>query len=389
MPASKSWSLVFQGNVLSEKSPIGPVFGGDESAIPSVILRFEFPPGSADPAIPLFKGSLQDAVARAGTDGVPPFFTALLNRVALKKDLEGIYRKSGLQTNIDTIVEFIDHNTDTKALVSLLETQAGHDVACVVKQYIRTLAPSIIPIQFSGHFKESLIVPNVRHSLQLLKVLVTCIPTPHYQLLKEFSAHIEIIVAADNQMNIPNIALVLGGNFFRTVGQGVEVVNEMTLYHNLAGHIFEHWRYIFLNEPLVLNDRYVITKRDVTLPKCVVPTGHRMKFIDKVSETEVKLEYSGLGTTVAAADVQFVDDDASPPAFWEVVGDGTNEFLTAQILEPVDVTPASADALISAVRNDLLAVSAAEKEIGELPAIKDPAKRAEAAKVLLSRLAQV
>jgi hypothetical protein len=220
-------------------------------------------------------------------------------------------------------------------------------------------------------------------------VLVTCIPTPHYPLLKEFAAHIEIIVAADNQMNIPNIALVLGGNFFRTTGQGTEVVNEMTLYHNLAGLIFEHWRYIFLNEPLVLNDRYVITKRDVTLPKCVVPTGHRMKCIQNVSDTEVKLEYSGLGTTVAAADVQFVDDDASPPAFWEVVPDDTSDVNTTQILEPADVTPATADALIAAVRNDISAISAAEKEIGKLMAIQDPGERTAAAKKLLLLLAHV
>jgi hypothetical protein len=391
LPQSKSWSFVFQSNVLSPDIPISTIFNPDESVVPVVLLRLEYPVPSVDAATPIFKGSLADAVAKSKSPGVPYFFTALLNRVAVKKELEGIYRKSGLQTNIDAIVDFIDHNTDNSAISGFLEAQAGHDVACVVKQYIRTMSPAIIPIEFSPDFKEVLTVPNVRHSLQLLKVLVTCLPTFHYQLLKEFSEHTEVIVAAENQMNISNIALVLGGNFFRAVGTPLEVVNETTLFQNLAGLIFQHWRFIFLNEPLNLTDRYVITKRDVTLPKCVVPTGHRMKFIDNVNDTEVKLEYSGLATTVAAADVEFVDDDASPPTFWKVIENPaasprTDFFI--KTLEPNEVPVVQAGPLKAALEADIDELKTIETSLKEFPSTDDSPEKTAAIRQVLRRLGQ-
>jgi hypothetical protein len=306
----------------------------------------------------------------------------------LKKDLEGIYRKSGLQTNIDAIIEFIDHNTDSAALTSYMETQAGHDVACVVKQYIRTLNPAIIPIEFSADFKEIFTIPNMRHSLQLLKVLVTCLPTIHYQLLKEFSAHTEIIVAADNQMTVSNLALVLGGNFFRAIADPAEVVTETSLFQNLASLIFQHWRFIFLNEPLNLTDRYVITTRDVTLPKCVVPAGYRMRFIENVSETEVKLEYSGLATTVATAEVSFVDDEDSQPTFWQVVTEGKGDAFSAKTLEPSEVLPATSGSFKAGVDADLHELKLIEKRLKELRGADDSPEKTAALREALVRLGQ-
>jgi hypothetical protein len=388
LPQSKNWSFVHLGAVVPENAPMSEVFNPDGPGIPSVIMRLEFAPGSADPSAPLFKGSLQNAVARAGTDGVPEWFMALLNRVLAKKELEGIYRKSGLQTSIDAIIEFITNTKDGSAVAAFVENQAGHDVACVVKQYIRSLTPSVVPVEFSNDFKEVLTVANVRHSIQLLKILVTCLPTAHYELLKAFCVHAEEIIRAENQMGLSNIALVLGGNFFRTVEQGAAVINETTLFQNLASLIFQHWRFIFLNEPLVVNDRYVITKRDVPLPKCVVPAGHRMKFIDNISETEVKLEYSGLPTTLALEDVEFVDDDDQPPVFWKIIGEAQNETWFAQLLEPGEVPEKSLDKLKAAVRADQRLVDAAETEIKGLEAIADAEEKATTVKRLLQVLAQ-
>jgi hypothetical protein len=163
------------------------------------------------------------AVSRTRSRKVPFFAEAIMDRVAQRRDTEGIYRKSGLQTNIDLIQEHIERTVDLQTLTTFLDTQAPHDLACAMKLYIRTLAVPIVP-EITAEFKETLAMLNLRHSLQYLKVLVTVLPTPHYALLRAICEHLEVVVGGNNQMNYVNLALVLGSKFSEHCPRDISVM---------------------------------------------------------------------------------------------------------------------------------------------------------------------
>jgi hypothetical protein len=275
LPRTGDWSLVYRGVVLVDSEPVSIVFQ-DATSLPTVFLRREFPaPEKCD--IPIFGGTIARALARTRSRGVPDFAAAIMERVEQRRDTEGIYRKSGLQRNIDSIQEHVERTVDQQAIAAFLDTQGAHDLACTLKLFIRTLAIPVVPTEMVAEFKGTLAIPDLGHSLQYLKVLVTCLPTPHYALLRALCEHLEVVVGGNNQMNYGNLALVLGGNFFRATG---DVVSDTGIFQNIAQHIFQHWRFIFLSEPMDVTQVDVVTLNDVNLPMGVIGKGQRLSRVD-------------------------------------------------------------------------------------------------------------
>jgi hypothetical protein len=309
---------------------------------------------------------------------VPAFVSILLDKIATKRDLEGIYRKSGLQTNMDAIIDFLDGTTDAAAATEFVEAQAGHDVACVLKQYIRTLAAPVVPQALAAHFTDALALPNARHTVHFLKLALCALPTPHYEFLKAFCEHLAYVEAGDNQMTFGSFALVLGGNFFRTTAGG-DVIREMTLYQEVFHLVFTHWRYLFFNEPLVMADRYATLKVDVKLPKAVVRAGERLRVIEPVGDDSVRLEYSGQPTVVANADVEMVPDDDVPPAFWNLIGEQRSEFLSPRLLDPDEMELEDAARIEAQIEEDLAEIAKVNKmlvKVAKNKALKKSEKEA-------------
>jgi len=227
----------------------------------------------------------------------------------------------------------------------------AHDLACVLKLYIRTLGTPVIPPDFSDDFVSTLAMYNVKHSLQLLKALVLCLPTAHFNFLRAFCEHLAAVVTGDNQMNFGNLSLVLGGNFFR--GRSADVISETGLFQNVALSIFQYWEYIFLNTPLVLGCSHVLTLNDIRTPKSVIGKGQRLKVVS-VSDggDEYVVDYAGSTVTISAADVKMLEDSDEKPGFWVSVP-GSADAARGGFLEPTDILEEDAGALVAAIRRDL------------------------------------
>jgi hypothetical protein len=360
LPAGGEWTFVYHGTLLSNTESISTVFDGTQT-IPSVFLRRELPPPT-EGEIGIFRGSISGALQKTSSQTVPFFITAIMERVAGKKNTEGIYRKSGLQKNMDTIQDFVEHNFDKAAIEAFLDKQMVHDLACVLKFYIRTLGIPVIPIDLSEEFKNTLSMTNIRHSLQLLKVLITCLPTSHYDFLKAFCAHLAVITTGDNHMNYGSLALVLGGNFFRGSSCGSDMVGEMGLFQNIAQEIFQNWRYVFFNDPLVIRDEYVLTLQEVRTPQSLLSKGQRLKMVATRGDTELTADYCGTPVTLQLANVKKVVADNVPPDFWVWVKDPLDSTI-ATFLEPSDLTADSAQALREKVQGDLAELAVIERDL--------------------------
>jgi hypothetical protein len=353
IPYNITLSLIIPYNITLR--PVAP---------PNITLRRrECPQPDIKANTPIFKGSIGDALVRTNCDDVPFFVTAIMERVAEKKDIVGIYRKSGLQTNIDLMTEFIDHNTDPSAITEFLDAQLPHDLACTLKLYIRTLSLPVIPIELTEEFKNVLKETNVRHAIQRMKLCVTALPTPHYNLFKAFARHIEDVLKGENQMTISSIALVVGGNFFKSTAAGGDVFAETSAFQNIVAMIFENWRFIFLNEPLEINDLYVMTVRDVQLPLLSVNGGQRLKVISVAQErSQITVEMNGKQFSMPSDDLTPVDDSDVPPVFW-VHFDGQVGFLTLPYLAPSDLPEPSVEKVKEDIRKDLAELARIESAL--------------------------
>jgi hypothetical protein len=370
-PLTTSWSFVYRGIVVPNDTLLSEFFRETES--PTVILRFEYPAATPDPSAPVFTSTIADGVAKSNTGVIPAFITAMLNHIAAKRDLEGIYRKSGLQTNTDAIINFIDRTVDPVATVEFIADQAGHDVACALKQYIRTLSVPIVPPELARTFIEALSVPNARHTLDLLKIAVACLPTLHHEFLRTFCEHLAYVEAGDNQMTFGSFALVMGGNFFRPTPGG-DVIHEMVQYQEVMRLVFQHWRYIFLNEPLVMEQKYATLKADVQLVKTIVRAGERLRVLEAVGSDQVRLEYNGQPLVALATDIEPVPDDDSPPAFWNLIGEARSDFLNPQLLDPDAMGAEDAARLEACVQQDLAEIARANTALGRIRKSKTIAK---------------
>jgi hypothetical protein len=372
VPPSDHWTLAHAGGVLPADGPLSSIFGSLPSeVIPTAFLRRELaaPEGSDLPKI--FRGSIIGALTKTGDPAIPFFARAIMDRVAARRDTDGVYRKSGLQANMDLIIEFIEHNFDHQALSTFLDAQLTHDLACVLKQYVRTLSIPIVPPEITDDFKDVLTLPNYRHSVQLLKVYTNCLPTAHYNFLKAFCEHLDTVAAGDNRMNLANFALVLGGNFFKPTGS----VPDMTAFQVIAHQLFHHWRYVFANGPFENQETYLMACREIRLDKATISRGQRLRALKPLTGDEWTVDIIGQPMTVNARDVAQMPADNEPPTFWIQVGGSRGPTAEVGCLEPSDLTGEDVEALRRDVERDLKELARVERQIKAAMSRIDEAER--------------
>ena len=273
--ATANWmddeKVIFLGDKkLNESEPVKTFFE-DLDDVPVLTLRREILPlhgGS------VFKGNVVDALEREGyANKVPFFFTKLLELIEQKKETVGIYRKSGEHDVIDSIVSKLETMSDKTEISNYLEGQNVHELACVVKQYLRSINEPIFPSYFISDL-QNIVKQNKIETIKLIKNLVNSLPTAHINLLQSLSEHLNKIVEATklNQMTLKSLAICIAPNFIRVNSQGEQLIKMTEIIQTISQLIFENWRFVFLDEPCILEDNqgklledYI--KGDVTIKK--------------------------------------------------------------------------------------------------------------------------
>lgn len=140
------------------------------------------------------KGHLYDALL--GRD-VPFFIEDICELVKQNTKIEGIFRKSGSQSNIDSICSKIDTITlqEREKFKAFLASQPTHDIIGAMKQYLRTLKETIIPSYYFNVMKLALSIENMTHQVFFIRRLIDSLPTANYQTLKVLTECMKAVVA--------------------------------------------------------------------------------------------------------------------------------------------------------------------------------------------------
>eukprot|EP00953_Heterococcus_sp_UTEX-ZZ885_P039616 20305-Heterococcus_DN1.PRE.2 len=144
-------------------------------------------------------------------------------------DVEGLYRISGLSTDVDALTSVLSTGEVTN---SDLQAASPHSIAGAVKAVLRNHAP-IIPYRLWARFN----APGADVGLLRAKL-----PALNKALLATVLEHASEIVdrSASNKMGVDALARTLGSNISRS--SEIDGVAEMLLSHKLFAALLTSWR---------------------------------------------------------------------------------------------------------------------------------------------------
>ncbi|XP_055342347.1 LOW QUALITY PROTEIN: uncharacterized protein LOC129590925 [Paramacrobiotus metropolitanus] len=131
--------------------------------------------------------------------------------------IDGIYRLSGIQSNIHRLRQEFDADHVPDLANSELYMQDIHSVASVLKLYFRELPNPLLTHQLYEQFVEAV---QAAEELRLLKIhdVVSRLPPPHYRTLEYLMRHLARIASAAGRtgMTSKNLAIVWAPNLLRS-----------------------------------------------------------------------------------------------------------------------------------------------------------------------------
>lgn len=160
---------------------------------------------------------------------IPVFLEYIFQKVESNPKIEGIFRKSGLQLTIDSVIEQIDSTYKTffsesestsncssyssfkEELKALIEAQQPHDIIGVLKSYFRLLPESVIPRIFYDKIFQAASITNDKERLLSYQSIINSLPAANYAILKRLSKCLNVVInySDDNKMNLLNIIICL------------------------------------------------------------------------------------------------------------------------------------------------------------------------------------
>ncbi|GJJ75762.1 hypothetical protein EMPS_08120 [Entomortierella parvispora] len=164
-------------------------------------------------AVQIFGLPLEDAVRLSRISvvtGVPAVVTRCIEYLDIMGVEEvGLYRVSGSTSNVARLKSMFDHGQDYDFLQKGNEPQNPHDVATLLKLYLRELPSPIIPTDSLASFN-SIKFSEMEQSVQLLKDALHRLPLENYILLGTLCQHLSNLAdyESSTKMNISNLGLI-------------------------------------------------------------------------------------------------------------------------------------------------------------------------------------
>ncbi|KAK0641527.1 hypothetical protein B0T16DRAFT_393791 [Cercophora newfieldiana] len=175
---------------------------------------------------------------------IPSVVTRCIEEVELRgMDIEGIYRKTGGNSQVKVIQEGFDKNDDYDISDPALDITA---VTSVLKQYFRKLPTPLLTYDVYERVLESNMIPNEAERCAHLRKTVNMLPPKHRDCLEFLMFHLERVASREreNLMSPKNLAVV----FAPTIMRDNNIEKEMSDMHskNIAVQfLIENSRTIF------------------------------------------------------------------------------------------------------------------------------------------------
>ncbi|KAJ3444810.1 rho/rac/cdc gtpase-activating protein [Anaeramoeba flamelloides] len=200
------------------------------------------------PTNPIFGKPLFEALGRGDEIlQIPVIMNKAISFIEKNKriECEGIYRIPGSVNRIQQLKKEFDEK-DAVDISNV--TKSVHDVAGLLKLYLRELPEPLLTYDFYEIFVEIFSINQIWVKMKRLKHLLHCLPTTNYETVKLLSKHMKNVSlhSKKNQMGIDNLAVVIGPNLLRSPEDSYSaVVNDASIQYTICRYIFEESDYLF------------------------------------------------------------------------------------------------------------------------------------------------
>jgi len=145
---------------------------------------------------------------------VPEYLELWLNILETDLNVEGLFRVSGSNVNINKIRNAIDNGERVDYV-----QYTAHDIAGVVKLYFRELPVPLVPVELYDCFIAASLTKNENESCNVEKIqkVVKLLPNGHRCVLFRLTRFFSSLAhhSDKNKMSIENLATVVAPNLFR------------------------------------------------------------------------------------------------------------------------------------------------------------------------------
>ncbi|KAI6645936.1 Arf-GAP with Rho-GAP domain, ANK repeat and PH domain-containing protein 1-like [Oopsacas minuta] len=219
----------------------------------------------------------------------------------------GLYRVSGRSKQIDDLT--LQFDQDCRSLVINPEVFTVHDVAGVLKRFLRALPQSLLTTELHQNFISVSELQSHNDKMYALFEFVNKLPKENKNTLMMICQHLYRVsqLESKNKMGVPNLALVFGPNI-RGAGQSSQPINEMLILSetekevNLMNILIGHYEWLF------------DVKNDSDQKRKVEDAIQRMK---EAQESEKKKTWSRVESNEFLITI-FIDDKHGEPTTMKV-----------------------------------------------------------------------
>lgn len=147
--------------------------------------------------------------------------------------VEGVYRRCGLATKVNRLVEALMRSPGSAPLES--DEQGVLDAAAALKRIVRQM-PDLVPERSAEQWKQAAVISDERSRFAAYKQLLRNLPDDNRATLSALFGHFYMVqmFSQVNRMSAQNLALVLVPTLFQTLNQDmVRLLREFIIHHSL------------------------------------------------------------------------------------------------------------------------------------------------------------
>ena len=205
--------------------------------------------------LPVFHELLCNALARDGPKTtIPSFLTSLFNRIEQFINHEGIFRKSGGQTQIEQTAIDIDNTTNKSEIEAIINSLDCVHATSVLKYYFRNLKEPLIPFHFYHIYERVIEIPDQNQRKCLIKQILNALPEANFHILARFMKCLTKVLenSESNKMNVANLAICVGAILIRNPDEQTNPLKNQTIAQQIFTDLIENDAFYFRKPPVKL-----------------------------------------------------------------------------------------------------------------------------------------
>lgn len=232
--------------------------------------------------LPVFGQNLHNALARTGPNAtIPLFLQEIFKRIDASAGTEGLFRKSGQQSHIEEIANWIDTNSNPDEICKYIQQQPIHDLTSVLKLYLKNLANPLIPFAFYKTLEQysKITDPNVK--VIKIKQILDTFPLANYMIISRLLEILyHITLEETSKMNITNLAICISAIIIKNPDQNCDPISTQCVCQNICVDLLANYRFYFKGEPFYGKTCTGTAISDATYDGIEIKAGQEVSIID-------------------------------------------------------------------------------------------------------------